>query len=264
MFSFVSASSNDNHGGGGDDASSHDGNDALQEEEEEEEENVLISRTNKASNEKRWKKKLCSQPEEEAEFVNEIAQPRPPSISTIGFLAAFAKDFLDVRVEVPRSSKLPVCGSFKSFNESIKLNNRQTIVGVRYGFPIDKFHTFATSGIYKLAFKPKNGEHGSDTMALLRKDQWILCMTLFHSHSTNNVIQFDSLAWLLPDNKLFLLRNAFQMFCYMLAATFQEVHSVKCNVELATPEQLANLKTIHGSELVNNNTMFVCGPDTWE
>jgi hypothetical protein len=188
-------------------------------------------------------------------------QPRPPPINTIGFLAAFAKNFRDVDVKVPRSPKLPVCGSFRSFKDSINLNNTQTIDGVRYGFPIDKFHTFATSGIYKLAFKPGNGGLGSDTMALLRNDQWILCMAKFNL--TNNVIKFDSLAWLLPDNKLFLLRNAFQMFCYMLAATFQEVHSVKCNVELATPEQLANLKTIRGSELVNN-TMFVCGPDTWE
>jgi hypothetical protein len=48
----------------------------------------------------------------------------------------------------------------------------------------------------------------------------------------------------------------------MLAATFQEVHSVECNVEHATPTQLDNLKTIPGSKLVGK--MFVCGPDTWE
>ncbi len=163
---------------------------------------------------------------------------------------------------VRRSHELPVCGSFKSFKNSIE-ENSETIDRIRNGFQIGKFNTFATSGIYKLAFKPANGGISSNHMALLRNDQWILCMTPFNSNLTNNVIQFDSLACHLPDSKLFLLCNAFQMFCYMLAATFQEVHSVKLDVEHATPEQIANLKTIRGSKLVGT-TMFVCGPDTWE
>jgi len=115
--------------------------------------------------------------------------------------------------------------------------------------------------MYKLGFKPQKGGLSSSHMALLRNDQWICCMT--NLKLVGNVIKFDSLAYHLPESKTCLLCYAFQIFCYMLAATFREVESVEVNVSCATKKQLGNLMTIIGSQLVDNS-IFVCGPSTWK
>jgi hypothetical protein len=266
------AMANANHGVGGDDAddaSSHHDNDDQQEEEE----YVLISKTNPASNAKRRKKAVCSQPEEEPTMDGrgiyndigiDIIPPRLPPINNEAVLRALAMNFVNVDVAVLRSSKLPVCGSFKLFEKNV-----QIIHGVTSGFVPDQFKIFASSGIYKLGFKPQNGSNSSSHMALIRNDQWICCMTGLKL--TGNVIHFESLAYHLPDNKTVLLCHAFQMFCYMLAATFREVsqsaycmESVDLNVSCATKQQLNILKTIHGSQLDGGNSHFVCGTATWE
>lgn len=193
-------------------------------------------------------------------FILDVLQlPPPPHSNTIGFSDAFDVDFLTVNARVHRSLLHPLCRSFTSFQTLIKLRREEFIHGLQPGFPFDKYKTFATSGIYKLAFRPSKGQNVSQ-MALLRNDQWILCMADLQFR--NDFIHFGSLACHLPANKTFLLCHVFQMFCYMLATTFPEVTLVKFDSTNATKSQLANLKKIPGSQFVN--PCFVCGRETWE